>query len=782
MGEVQANLFGMLAVKAGLATRGQVEECAGLQQVERAKGGTPRRLGEIMAEKGYLSGDQVAAVLRGDFTEPGRRFGELCVLMQFSTQEQVDEAAAEQERLRGQGEPKRIGAILLELEYLSPFRIPAVLSAQGFELAECTKCRVNYNVSVRAPAMALRCKRCGRDLIMIEGYEDIDSLDVAGDIRDSGIMAAVVPLGAGMVPADQLPFDDDGGIILEEEVELEGITDEPEPVEVEEAEEAEEVVEEAVEEAVEEPEEGPAPPAPAASASYEDGIVEIPTEVPEPAKAAPPPAEAAPAAPAEELEEISPEEAAAAIGGTTEVIAPEELPAEEEAPVFGEFRAIQRIGQDSLGVLYQAEHVKTGQVVTLKVIDVAYTRDKAFVNRFVAEAKTAATIEHPNLKRVIAAGRASGHLYYASEFVAGKSVNQLIRSEGRVPLRAAARIVRAVASGLRYAHSRNIYHGDIRPSNILVTPEGGVKLSDAGVAKNVQRNIERLIQVDGVTPFYMAPELATPRGVADARSDVYELGATYFHMVAGRPPFQGNTPLQILMRMAQEQPPAAHLVEPKVPPEVSGVIKKMMSPEFRDRFETMEAVIKELDKIEGVSSSTAIPVAMEYPEAEALPEGVPGRPVPVKKKAKRATAADAKPKVKPKSKAEVEGGKESRARPAPRKPSAALPLILFLAFLAVAAAVIIVLVIKLKEKKTKPKDAADTTTNSASAGAPAETPTATPATPATPPAAPPPAAPAETPKVDTSPERPPARPERETGGHGESLFGPGGKAFDGGGK
>ncbi|MHC4249465.1 MAG: serine/threonine protein kinase, partial [Planctomycetota bacterium] len=407
------------------------------------------------------------------------------------------------------------------------------------------------------------------------------------------------------------------------------------------------------------------------------------------------------------------------------------------------------------------------------------------------------SLEHPNLKRVIAAGRAKGRLYYASEFVAGKSVNQLIRSEGRVPLRAAARIVRAVAAGLRYAHSKNIYHGDIRPSNILVTPEGGVKLSDTGVAKNVQKNIERLIQVDGVTPFYMAPELATPRGVADARSDVYELGATYFHMVTGRPPFQGNTPLQILMRMAQEQPPAAHLVNPKVPPEVSAVIKKMMAPEFRDRYETMEEVTKELDKIEGVSSSAEIPVALEYPKAEALPEGVPGQPVPVAKvprargKPKAAKPKGAKPKaakragpkgsglrraVKAKPKGEArETGKEGRSRPAPQKPSSAMPLLLFLGFLAVAAAVIVVLVMQLKKKEPRRGERGGaTTTTTAPAAAPAASP-AQPTQPADPTAT-------ETPDADEPAARDAGQPGREDKGFGDSLLGPRGKAYEGGGR
>jgi hypothetical protein len=251
-------------------------------------------------------------------------------------------------------------------------------------------------------------------------------------------------------------------------------------------------------------------------------------------------------------------------------------------------------------------------------------------------------------------------------------------------------------------------------------------------------------------------------------------------MVTGRPPFEGNTPLQILMRMAQEQAPAADLVNTSVPAEVSALIKKMMAPEFRDRYQDMESIIKELDRIENVSSGAAAP-ALQYPKAEALPEGVPGKPVPVRRKApKRARPKKARQPAKKGSglrrgvKVEPrEGGKEGRTRAAPQKPSSSMPLLLFLGFLAVAAAVILVLVMKLKEKDTK-KDRP-------SADAPAaEAPATVTERPAAAPGAQP-GAPAE--GTAPAPETPPGpKPkEKPAGEHGRSLFGPGGVHFEGGG-
>jgi hypothetical protein len=222
-------------------------------------------------------------------------------------------------------------------------------------------------------------------------------------------------------------------------------------------------------------------------------------------------------------------------------------------------------------------------------------------------------------------------------------------------------------------------------------------------------------------------------------------------MVTGRPPFQGNTPLQILMRMAQEQPPAAHLVNPKVPPEVSAIISRMMAPEFRDRYETMEAVLKDLDNVEGMTSSTAIPVVLEYPKAEAYPEGVPGRLVPVAKTKVARGKAEGEEAT-----GSVEAGKPGRERRVPGKPSAGIRILLYLAFLAVVGGVIWFLAMKVREKNAK-REGEGATTISDPAAPPALTP------------APPPSS------TETSGDsRPAAKKEpvkKEEPAHGRSLLG-----------
>ncbi|MHC4505691.1 MAG: serine/threonine protein kinase, partial [Planctomycetota bacterium] len=594
--------------------------------------------------------------------------------------------------------------------------------------AECSKCRLSYNVSVNAPGSALKCARCGRDLIMVTGYEDMEETEIGGEIRE-------VPLGA----AAEEP-------VASEEVAPPAAAPQPP--------------------ASEAPTLEMSTPAPAAEAAP----AEAPPTAPVPPAAAPPAV----------AEEVSPEELRKA--------APEDVGPQ----IFGEFSTLGKIGEDSLGILYRGKHVATNQAVTLKVIDLSHTRDKAFVERFVGETKKAAGLSHANMKRVIAAGSDKGHLYYASEFVEGNSVRQLIRSEGRVSIRAATRIVRAVADALRYAHARGVFHGDIRPSYIMVGPDGKVKLAETGVAKNVRETVERFVQQDGVTPFYMAPELATPRCVADTRSDIYELGATYFHMVTGKPPFEGNTPLQILMRMAQEEPPSANVVNPGVPFEVSKVIRKMMAPEFRDRFQTMDQLIQELDQIENLGTIVGA-AAVQVASAAAV-----SAPEPAKAAAPAAAVAAAVA-ARPAARKDVGGSglraarrgvrgsgirrgvrgrdrddrdEESRPRPRPTKSSPMLGMLLFVGFLVVAAVVILVLV-KANQK------AAEERARLLNAPPRAERRVApTPVQPPRPVAPPTTKAPSPAaPRTKTPTPPPTGKPA-----FGRSLFGPGGEAWKDAGK
>jgi len=348
-----------------------------------------------------------------------------------------------------------------------------------------------------------------------------------------------------------------------------------------------------------------------------------------PPPVAKPPAEAAPGPAGADAAEVPPVPAAPApvavvspapSAGEARVTATRP-PAARAEPVpdtpFGNFRAVEKIGRDVLGVLYKA-HDPQGQTVALKVLDREHTLDPVFARRFVRETWPAAKLSHPALKRVLASGRTKDQVfYYASEFVEGLSAKQTVES-GRVFEPAElVRVARTLAEALEYAHSKGVFHGDVRPSLVLLASDGSVKLAETGVARDFWGAIDRLLSHQGwvisdartkkdarealetivrersVSLWFLAPELAAPRSVPDARTDVYGLGATLYFMATGRVPFEGASALELLSGEQGAAAPA-HELAPRVPRELGAVIAKMMAPGSVDRYQSMGEVLAAL--------------------------------------------------------------------------------------------------------------------------------------------------------------------------------------------
>jgi len=788
-----SSLFGMLAIKAGLVTSGQVEECLRLQESMREAGGAVPRLGEVMCLRGYLSPEQVQAIIRGDFAERGKQFGELCVAMNFSTCEQVEECLAEQEQLRHGGRGERLGKLLVGRGYLKEGLVPIVLGLQGLEIAECTKCRLAYNVSVNSSPADLKCSRCGLDLIVVTACDDMGLGDVAesappglqsgaggagrklpglqsgaggagrklpgkpvSPLPPAAPAAAPAPPGHPRPQATTAPatraraagrprpytsppavvmstaanyFAGQGGLGPAEfltktkvatmkllhhldgasalgaylvEGAVDGAAEDTYKARVvwdqrdeskramcfrtmgtrngdqhevwltlwtRDPAETQAIENEVLRAPVWKEREGVAgertygcgsivlgfnEEASMLSLIYREerevpftgeeycgrlGLLfdELASLLDQAAMAPPAPAEA-PAPPARPdgivVEDVSIDEL---MGTPTQPTPPVTIPTAQaqspesvrppgetpepppELPVLGKFRGLERIGRDVLGVLYRAEHVETRKIVALKVIDEVHARDPDFAQHFMKNAKAAARLKHPNLKRIIAAGRVEGHPYYASEFVEGRSAHMLVEDEGRMSLPEAGRVIRAVAEGLRYAHAGGVLHGDIRPSHIIVSSGGGVKLAETGVSGNIRDGVERLLQDLGctfadalvqnklrgqvqqllrdrcVTALFMAPEVCGSHGTADARTDIYGLGAAYYYMVTWLPPFSGTPPLRMLMGM-DGAATAPRALNRDLPLDVNLLIQKMMAPDPAERHQTVAELIEDLDK------------------------------------------------------------------------------------------------------------------------------------------------------------------------------------------
>ena len=273
--------------------------------------------------------------------------------------------------------------------------------------------------------------------------------------------------------------------------------------------------------------------------------------------------------------------------------------------VDGRYRVIELIGEGGMGKVYLAEHVEIGKRVALKVLHPSYSRMPDLVERFRREARAASKIGHPNIVDVTDSGTtADGSVYFVMEYLEGVELGSVIEREGALDVARALKIAGQICRALSAAHAQGIVHRDLKPENIfLVTRDGAadvVKVLDFGIAKTTEAEAarERRLTSPGMamgTPEYMAPEQAAGRP-ADARCDVYALGAICYEMVTGLPPYSGDNFMEILTKKATQDPPPPLTVRHGLPPAVSELVMSAMARNPDDRPQTMETFEYELNK------------------------------------------------------------------------------------------------------------------------------------------------------------------------------------------
>ncbi|HZE97495.1 MAG TPA: serine/threonine-protein kinase [Planctomycetota bacterium] len=284
----------------------------------------------------------------------------------------------------------------------------------------------------------------------------------------------------------------------------------------------------------------------------------------------------------------------------------------------------REIGKGGMGAVYLAHHVGLNKPVAIKVMAAALIGTPAHVQRFVREAQLAASLEHPNVVQVFDVGESGGLYYLAMQYVVGSSLDKVLEERGRLPLAEAVSIVKGVARALDAARLKGVVHRDIKPANVLLTKDGAVKVVDFGLARGDQSN--EGLSIPGTivgTPFYMSPEQA--QGVTlDVRSDLYSLGATFYHLITGTRVFEGETALAILMKHLNEAPVPPHAICPDLPPAVSRVVLTMLAKEPDDRYPTGEAVVQALDVLmSGRAAPSGGPGILDLGEGTMLDMGRP---------------------------------------------------------------------------------------------------------------------------------------------------------------
>jgi serine/threonine protein kinase/class 3 adenylate cyclase len=285
----------------------------------------------------------------------------------------------------------------------------------------------------------------------------------------------------------------------------------------------------------------------------------------------------------------------------------QEVPRGRVAPGerLGRYRLLEKIGEGGMGAVYRAEDEADGTVVALKVLRPDLLERPDVLRRFHKEARLLAEVNNPCVTRLLEVNEDAGVHYLALEFVAGRSVGSLLQERGKLDEATALALVADAARGLADAHARGIVHRDIKPDNLLLVGEPGAdgpraKLSDFGLARHIQETVSLQMTRPGAvlgTPLYMAPEQGTAKAPVDARADVYSLGATLFHLLAGRPPFEAESPLAMIALHAEEPPPSLRKINPGISEAAYRVVSKCLAKAPAERYADAGALLRDLERL-----------------------------------------------------------------------------------------------------------------------------------------------------------------------------------------
>jgi beta-lactam-binding protein with PASTA domain/predicted Ser/Thr protein kinase len=274
---------------------------------------------------------------------------------------------------------------------------------------------------------------------------------------------------------------------------------------------------------------------------------------------------------------------------------------QQQGPVIfnGRYELHRRLGRGGMAEVYLARDQMLDRAVAVKVLFPALATDPGFVERFRREAQSAAGLNHPNIVGVYDWGEANGTYFIVMEYVEGESLAETIQAQGRLDPDRAAEIASDIAAALGFAHRNGgVIHRDVKPGNVLLTPEGTVKVADFGIARAISdssdQNLTKTGSVMG-TATYFSPEQARGAGV-DPRSDVYSLGCVIYEMVTGRPPFQGENAVAIAYKHVQEAPVSPRLLDPAIPDTLEAITLKCLAKNPDNRYPSAQDLRADLTR------------------------------------------------------------------------------------------------------------------------------------------------------------------------------------------
>jgi serine/threonine-protein kinase len=261
----------------------------------------------------------------------------------------------------------------------------------------------------------------------------------------------------------------------------------------------------------------------------------------------------------------------------------------------GRYELLGVLGHGGMATVYGARDLALGRTVAVKVLSPGLAADPRLLERFEQEARAAAALNHPNVAQVYDSGQDGGDHFIVMEAVAGETLAALLRRRGTLPIGRAVAIAMDVLTALDVAHEKGIVHSDVSPGNVMLTRDGAVKVLDFGIARALEGGGPAQTTSVLGTAAYLSPEQAAALPF-DGRADLYALGCVTYQMLAGRPPFEGGSPLHVAARHVHEAPRPLRELRPEVPPPVEALVLRALSKHPEERHSSAAAMRRALER------------------------------------------------------------------------------------------------------------------------------------------------------------------------------------------
>jgi serine/threonine protein kinase len=257
------------------------------------------------------------------------------------------------------------------------------------------------------------------------------------------------------------------------------------------------------------------------------------------------------------------------------------------------YRLIEVIGEGGMALVYKAECSLLCRTVAIKVLRPQYANDAEFVERFRREARSAASLSHPNVVNIYDVGQENGVDYIVMEYIPGENLKNIIKKEAPFSIRKAVDYTKQIAEALNHAHQRNIIHRDIKPHNILVTPDGQLKVTDFGIARAISASSFTQTGIVVGSVQYASPE-QVKGGLVGPQSDLYSLGCVFYEMLTGKVPFSGDTSISIAMQHLHDKITPVKELRLDVPVAVENILDKAMAKDTSERYPSAAAMLRDI--------------------------------------------------------------------------------------------------------------------------------------------------------------------------------------------